>query len=72
MTGRLKAFFAKLSAQRQKRTEDEYTTMTPSEREVAEAGSQRGVAGGAEAYELREAERNEEAWEGEGRPPREI
>jgi hypothetical protein len=72
MTGRLKAFFAKRSARRQKQLDDEYTTMTPSEREVAEAGSQRGAAGGAEAYEQREAERNEDAWEGEGRPPREL
>ena len=69
MTGRLRAFFTKRSALRQKRTDAEYTTMTPSEREVAEAGSQGGATGGAEAYEKREAERSEDAWE--GRPPRE-
>ena len=72
MTGRLKAFFAKRSARRQKQLDDEYTTMTPSEREVAEGGSQGGATGGAEAYERREAERSEDAWEGEGRPPREL
>jgi hypothetical protein len=70
MMGRLKAFFAKLGAGEQKRTDDEYTTMTPEEREVAEGGSRGGATGGAEAYERREAERSEDAWE--GRPPPEL
>jgi len=69
MLGRLKSFFAQRRAEKEERIDEEYTTMTAAEREEAEAGAHGGAAGEVDQYYEREAERNEETWE--GRPPRE-
>ncbi len=67
MTG-LRAYLARRRAAKQKRLDEEYTTMTDAEREEIEAGARGGAAGEADAYLEHEAERAEDIWE--GRPPR--
>ena len=67
MLERLKAFFARRSDEQQEQLEEEYTTMTPEEREGAEAGWSRGARGEADEQLRREADRGEDPTE--GRPP---
>ena len=69
MLERLRSFFAQRRAEKDERIDAEYRTMTAEEREEAEAGSQGGAAGEVDQYYEREADRNEDVWE--GRPPRE-
>jgi hypothetical protein len=68
MLARLRSFFAQRRAEKQERIDEEYTTMTAAEREEAEAGAYGGAAGEVDEYYEREADRNEDVWE--GRPPR--
>ena len=64
----LRGFFARLRAERHQRIDEERTTMTAAEREEADAGAFGGAAGEVDEYYEREADRNEDVWE--GRPPR--
>ena len=67
MLARLKAFLAKSRERETRRVGEEYTTMSPREREEAELLRREGAGGERDVRLEREAERAEE--QQEGRPP---
>jgi hypothetical protein len=67
MFERVEAFFAARRSARQKRIDEEYTTMTAEERADADEAWRFGAAGGADRHVEREAERREDFIEGRPR-----